>query len=929
MKIAFGKCKIPGKFFFLIVGFVLFFIIISFRTLPENNFGNILLKLQNYLDHYNEDVLYLHTNGNRFEPGDTIWFKAYNLKSGSLIPSLSENILNIGIYKREDNIGSKITGKFKFENGTSFGQIDLPDTLSGGNYFLIASANTGASNSPENIFKKEIEIENPANENVDIKIDMTGSVYSEGNKIKGGLEIFGDNGFRLGQVKIQLQLKQDEHILNEKTINSGDNGIASFEMTIPAELENKAVYLFAQIQQPGLTGDLNVHVPVKSLPPAIQFFPEGGDLVEGINSIVAFEATDNTGNPFDFKGILIDSTGQTISEVTTTALGMGSVNIQPQKDARLFLKIQEPEGYDKIYELPVAKEEGYSLKIPENNSERILLKVGSNSCETTDSVSVILLLRDKIRFQTTKPLKDIQSLSIPVNKMPLGVGKITIFDKNGIPQAERLLFINENKKVEIYTEFLKDTYERKEEVKIDLSIKGPAGNPLPGIFSASVTPVESENDEIWSDNIMASLLLSNELKGEIPAKGIYFSEHKHSKELLDLLMLTHGWRRFTWKNIMEDNQHKPDNTVGLSGVVTTRKGKPVKNGEVTLVNMNKFSAATTKTDNLGRFEFNNSEITNMLDDTKLVLTATDSQGRKNVNVTINDFVSAEQLVQIVRGSEPFTTSTTNSILFESGKSLTDSAEFVLSSLSSDTIKRNIWIEEVNVKAKIPTVVPVELYEKEHQSYMMEGKDIHINFGYDERSGILQLLKQVAGYFEVVNAPGEDGGKILFRGVNSIYAKNMQGAVFVVNGRVAGYNYKDINYLNSNDIEKIEVTKSSAAGLKYTPYATGGLIEITLKGFKLNENLPFQEADPNIVHISGYTKVREFYSPVYKNQKQKDDTIDLRRTLYWMPNLTISESGKATLNYFNSDLQGEYILRIEGISNTGTPVYTSKKYIVKK
>lgn len=918
----------PGKFrtisFFLIIGFVLFFINISFRSLAENDFGNILLKLQNYFGHYNEDVLYLHTNGNRFEPGDTIWFKAYNLKYGSLIPSLSENILNIGIYKREDNSGSKITGKFKFENGTSFGQIDLPDTLAVGKYFLIAGTNSGATNSSENIFKKEIEIKNHANESVDIKIDITGSVYSEGNKIKGELEIFGESGFRLGQVKIQLQLKQDEHILNEKSINSGDNGIASFEIAIQGELENKAVYLFAQIRQPGLTGDLNVHIPIKSLPPAIQFFPEGGDLIEGVTSVVAFEATDVAGNPFDFIGILVDSTGQIISEVTTTALGMGSVKVQLQENTRLFLKIQEPQGYDHIYELPAAKKEGYSLQIPENNSERVLMNIKSNYCEATDSVSVILLLRNKIWFQTTKTLKDLQSLSIPVNKMPLGVGKITIFDKDGIPQAERLLFINENKKAEIYTESLKGTYERKEEVKIGLSIKDFDGNPVSGIFSASVTPVESENNEIWPDNIMASLLLSNELKGEIPDKGIYFSEHKNSKELLDLLLLTHGWRRFTWENILEDNQHEPSNAVGLSGVVTTQKGKPVKNGEVILMNVNTFFAATVKTDKQGRFEFNNSEFTDMLDNAKLVLTATDSQGRKNVNVTINDFVSEEELVQIVRGSEPFTTSTTNSILFESGKSLSDSAEFVLSSLSSDTIKRNIWIEEVDVKAKIPTVIPVELYEKEHQSYKLEDKDIHINFGYDPKSGILQLLREVAGYFNVA-----DGGKILFRGFNSIHPENMQGAVFVVNGKVAGYSYNDVNYLNADDIETIKVTKSSAAGLKYTPYGTGGLIEITLKGFKPDEKQSSPGLAPNIVHIPGYTKVREFYSPVYKNENQKNNTIDLRRTLYWAPNLPVSESGKASLNYFNSDLPGEYILRIEGISKSGIPVYTIKNYTIKR
>ncbi|MCG6189889.1 carboxypeptidase-like regulatory domain-containing protein [Maribellus maritimus] len=883
----------------------------------------MLLKLQNYLTGYNEDVLYLHTNGDIFEPGDTIWFKAYNFKSGSLVPSLSENLLNVGLYKRENKRESIVTGKFRVEKGTSFGQLNLSDTLSGGSYFLIAGTNPSSTDSVENVFVKKIKIKNPARETVDIKIQIPDSVYSEGNKIEGKLEVFGDNGFRLGRVKIQLQLKQDEHILNEKTINSGESGVVNFEMILPGELEGKAVHICAQIGQPGLTGELAVHVPVKSLPPAIRFFPEGGDLIEDFNSVVAFEATDVAGNPFDFKGILTDSEGEIISEVTTTALGMGSVNIQSKKNINLFFKIQEPRGYDKSYKLPEAKEKGYFLQILENNPERISMKVESNSCESTDLISILLLLKDSIWFETTKPLKDLQTLSIPVKEMPLGVGKITVLDQNGIPQAERLLFVNLDKKPEIQAESLKEIYDRKEKVKINLSLKNSMGEPLSGVCSASVIPINSKRDEIWAENIMTALLLSNELKGEIPALGIYFSEHKYSEKLLDLLMLTHGWRRFTWENILDNSQHEPNNSVGLSGLVTTRKGKPVKNGEVTLMNMNKFSAIATKTDNQGRFEFNNSEFTDILDDTKLVLTATNSQGRKNVFVTIDDFVNVEKLKELNRISNRLYSSAGNSFTTGEEDLSPDQNHSPGSLYASDTTKRNIWVEEVDVKAKIPTVIPVETYEKEHQSYTLEDKDIHINFGYNPKTGILQLIKQVAGHFDTAA-----GGKILFRGYNSILPENMQGAVFVVNGRVAGFSYEDVDYLNSSDIETIKVTKSSAAGLKYTPYGTGGLIEITLKGFKLSETPSSPEVDPNIVHIPGYTKVREFYSPVYKNQKQKDEAIDLRKTLYWNPNISISALGNATIQYFNSDVPGEYLLKIEGIGKSGIPFYTTKKYTVK-
>lgn len=43
---------------------------------------------------------------------------------------------------------------------------------------------------------------------------------------------------------------------------------------------------------------------------SLQFFPEGGDLVNNISSRVAFKATDNQGTPFEVKGDIIDSKGK-------------------------------------------------------------------------------------------------------------------------------------------------------------------------------------------------------------------------------------------------------------------------------------------------------------------------------------------------------------------------------------------------------------------------------------------------------------------------------------------------------------------------------------------------------------------------------------------------------------------------------------------
>ena len=76
--------------------------------------------------------------------------------------------------------------------------------------------------------------------------------------------------------------------------------------------------------------------------------------------------------------------------------------------------------------------------------------------------------------------------------MPMGVAQITVFDKNGIPRAERLVFLNQDKKINIIPRSLKEVYEKKEIVNIDLVAQNNLYEAIPGVFSVSVSPVFSE-----------------------------------------------------------------------------------------------------------------------------------------------------------------------------------------------------------------------------------------------------------------------------------------------------------------------------------------------------------------------------------------------------------------------------------------------------
>src|SRR4051794_22968305 len=56
---------------------------------------------------------------------------------------------------------------------------------------------------------------------------------------------------------------------------------------------------------------------------SLQFFPEGGNLVNGLQSVIAFKANDDAGMPVGAKGNIVDSKGTVVTSFASAHDGMG------------------------------------------------------------------------------------------------------------------------------------------------------------------------------------------------------------------------------------------------------------------------------------------------------------------------------------------------------------------------------------------------------------------------------------------------------------------------------------------------------------------------------------------------------------------------------------------------------------------------------
>ncbi|MGH7238149.1 MAG: carboxypeptidase-like regulatory domain-containing protein, partial [Candidatus Saccharimonadales bacterium] len=212
----------------------------------------------------------------------------------------------------------------------------------------------------------------------------------------------------------------------------------------------------------------------------------------------------------------------------------------------------------------------------------------------------------------SKPGSKSFTADIPKNTFPTGIVRFTLFSPAGEPINERLVFVRNHDQLRLQATTDRQVYSPRQKVKIDFNAKDKDGKPVVGSFSVAVTDeTKVPVDEDAENSILSNLLLTSDLKGYIEKPGYYFiNDNRKSNTNLDVLMLTQGYHRFEWKQVLDDNYapivYRPEKSLEISGHVKTLFGKPVVNGRVML-----FSAkggvfmVDTVTDSKGDFTFKN------------------------------------------------------------------------------------------------------------------------------------------------------------------------------------------------------------------------------------------------------------------------------------------------------------------------------------
>lgn len=623
-----------------------------------------------------------------------------------------------------------------------------------------------------------------------------------------------------------------------------------------------------------------------------QFLPEGGTLIAGVTSKVGFRVTNSSGKGIDFKGSLVTGRGDTVLRFKPARSGIGTFDFKPALNETYKIVISDSSHQVNVFSCPEIYEEGYAMRV-EKHDNQIEVQVQCNvSSRAYAPVYLFIHTRNQIVESAAHTLNAGHlTFAIPVSKLDDGISHITLFDHAMTPVCERLIFKAPEKKLILSAQTEKTQYDNRHRGKLVLT----AENETNAMVNANVSVSIYKRDSLPSfhrSDIRTHVLLTSDLHGEVESPDSYFQ--LNSDEAFDQLMLTHGWRRFSWKNVFEQ-PHLPvylPETQGLTvnGKLFNQAGAPALGIQSFLSFPSRhISFFSTRSKREGVLNF---VLKNVHGPQKFIFQTNFSRD------SLLEFQMENPFAQV------FSTQRTRLLRIDP-------------KLEAALINRSVSMQVLDV-FRTDTLVPpsesadtIRFYGKPDETYYL---DDFTRFSVMEEvmreyvPGVLVRKRKGKFHFllhDVVN-------KSIFK----------EDPLMLIDG-VPVFDTDKIMAFDPLRIRKLEViTKTFLYGQSIFP----GIVSYStytgdLSGFQIHPKSIVGDFD-------GLQIEREFYQPRYDNAEARfSREPDQRTLLLWAPDITITD-GKTEIEFFTSDQSGYFQVEVEGLTSSGRSGSTTYSFTVK-
>ena len=684
----------------------------------------------------------------------------------------------------------------------------------------------------------------------------------------------------------------------------------------------------------------------------LQFFPEGGYTIAGIPSQVAFKALGPDGRSREVSGGIYNQSGSRVASFQSTHRGMGAFIFGGVAGDKYTARI---DGSGQVVAFPEALASGFSIMVNNYrpNSVDILIKT-SEDLKDTDFYIVgqtrgIVYHRFKGRV-----INRAARVEIPKAKLPDGIFHITLFDQDQKPQCERLVYIDKGYYPSFSLRGIDSPPAARDRIVLELQVRDYAGNPLRNAnLSVAALDARQIKWEPNAGNIQNYLLLSSDLRGYIEEPGFYLGDPDNLEKMkaLDLVMLTHGWRRFTWQEVIENPKRQyaftfEDGFTVRGKATLSGTSQPASNLYLTMLSTGGMIGYVLKTQTGpdGTFSMPNSRV---MRNVPFVVRAEDMQGREfpvNLSLTLEERSPVDFRL-------PLLTPVYDDVVDRYLKSDKE-GRLVEGSFAQQS---DVILPEIQVAAQRDRPAPntfgepdavIRVTERDFVFtdvfQMLQGRVPGLNIAGQGANaqvnirGRTSLLGDNTPLFMIdgivlssatpaaqmpsftqptsappSGAPGAQGG-----GGTTSTASTESSASLIGGGTDNAL--MSVLSIPPTEIERIEVYKNASASAAFGMRGANGVIAIyTRRGPSVDLSVTPSMAR---VEMPGYSAMREYYQPNYFTISAEQRGQDSRSSLLWDPGLKTDDRGRVRVEFYNSDVAKDIEVIFEGLSDYGDPLY---------
>ncbi|MGN0234051.1 MAG: hypothetical protein ACI4B5_06500 [Bacteroidaceae bacterium] len=447
-------------------------------------------KVASYARKTPQEIVSVHMDNTCYFLGDTIWYKAYVVREGKMIPSDISGVLYAELFNQDGYLVERQT--LRLQEGQAHGSFCIPDTAYAGYYELRAytrwQLNWGVNEYPHP----------KATNRWFLNKDMAREFYRNYDKLYSRVFPVYDKPEEAGKYSQVMTLRPLRR------------------------------YYKLKKEQP--TAE-------------VTFFPEGGNWVSGVEQRVAFEALSEKGESLEGRLIITDSHNQIVGTFNTEHRGRGLLNISTQPGEQYHAEFHWGENLSCKVDLPKQVSEGMSIFVKE---ELHGLEVRASRAGLQGiPLGMTVLQNGAVRYQCQLD-KDI--VTIPRACLDAGIAQVTIYDRTGRMWADRLVFCCQDKVETCNVDVSGMSTMLNPYEQISLKVKAAAGSRV----SVAVRDRTHSGTTYDNGSLLTDVLLSSQIKGFVEDPGYYFeaSDSLHRRHL-DLLLMVQGWRRHEWREMTQ------------------------------------------------------------------------------------------------------------------------------------------------------------------------------------------------------------------------------------------------------------------------------------------------------------------------------------------------------------------------------------------